>query len=65
MVKQINKTYKVKDADIKELFDKASTLISNFPDFKIVHIPREENLKADKLANNALNLILQSQQKHL
>ncbi len=65
VVKQINKTYKVKDADIKELFDKASALISKFPDFKIVHIPREENLKADKLANNALNLILQSQQKHL
>ena len=65
VVKQINKIYKVKDADIKELFDKASALISKFPDFKIIHIPREENLKADKLANNALNLTLQSQQKHL
>jgi ribonuclease HI len=65
VVKQINKIYKVKDADIKVLFDKASELINKFSDFKITHIPREENLKADKLANNALNFTLQSQQKHL
>ncbi len=57
VVKQINKTYKVKDADIKELFDKAIALIGKFPSFKISYIPREENLKADKLANNALNKI--------
>ena len=57
VVKQINKIYKVKDADIKELFDKANSLISKIPSFKITHVPREENLKADKLANNALKAI--------
>ena len=54
VVKQINKIYKVKDADIKELFDKVNSLIEKFSSVKISHIPREENLKADKLANNAL-----------
>ena len=54
VVKQINKEYKVKDANIKDLFDKAYSLIDNFDSFKIIHIPREENLRADKLANDAL-----------
>ncbi len=56
VVKQINKTYKVKDAYIKDLYDKATALINKLHSFKIIHIPREENLKADKLANNALNI---------
>ncbi len=55
VVNQINKKYKVKDADIKELFDKANSLIQKLSSFKIIFIPREENLKADKLANHALN----------
>ena len=53
VVNQINKKYKVKDADIKELFDKAYSIIEKLPSFKIIHVRREENLKADKLANNA------------
>lgn len=54
VVKQMNKKYKVKDPDIKILFDKANDLLQNINSFKIIHVPREENLKADKLANNAL-----------
>ena len=57
VVKQINKIYKVKDADIKELFDKANSLVEKLTSFKITHIVREENLKADKLANNALKVM--------
>ena len=57
VVNQINKKYKVKDADIKELFDKANSLIQKLSIFKIVFIPREENLKADKLANKAFNTL--------
>ncbi len=57
VVKQINKIYKVKDADIKDLYDKVNSLIEKISSFKITHIPREENLKADKLANQALKAI--------
>lgn len=56
VVNQINKKYKVKDPDIKELFDKANSLIEKFSSFKILHVAREENLKADKLANSALKV---------
>lgn len=57
VVKQINKVYKVKDPDIKDLYDKASVLINKLSTFKIVHVPREENSKADKLANQGLNTV--------
>ncbi|OGI18671.1 MAG: hypothetical protein A3B68_01410 [Candidatus Melainabacteria bacterium RIFCSPHIGHO2_02_FULL_34_12] len=63
VTKQINKIYKVKDADIKELFDKAQALIKGFNSFSIKHVLREENLKADKLANNALNKELSSKKQ--
>lgn len=54
VVKQVNKIYKVKDSNIKDLFNKVNSLVSKFSSFKITHIPREENSKADKLANKAL-----------
>lgn len=54
IAKQINGLYKVKDPDIKELYEKAMSKIKNFNSFKISHIPRDENTKADKLANAAL-----------
>ena len=52
---QINGSWKVKDADIKILFDKAKSLIRNFPRFTITHIRRENNSEADRLANEAIN----------
>ncbi len=54
VVKQINKIYKVKDPEIKELYERAVNLSKNLNSFKITHIPREQNSKADKLANSAL-----------
>jgi len=57
VVNQINGKYKVKDANIKTLFDKAFLLVQKIPVFKIIHIPREENSKADKLANNAFKVV--------
>ena len=62
VVNQINKVYKVRDAYIKELFDKACFFIEKLSSFKISYTPREENLRADKLANNALNSL--QQHKH-
>ncbi len=62
VVKQINKIYKVKDADIKDLFDKVNSLLEKISSFKITHVPREENLRADKLANQAFTL--QSSPEH-
>ena len=52
---QINGSWKVKDSDIKLLFNKAKSLISNFSHFSITHIRRENNSDADRLANEAIN----------
>lgn len=55
VVKQIKNEYKVKDVDLKQLFEMSKLLIDKFENFKITHVKREENKKADKLANEALN----------
>lgn len=56
VVKQMNGEYRVKDAGMKELFDRALILLKKFKAFEIRHIDREKNKDADKLANKAINL---------
>ena len=56
VVKQLNGEYRVKNADIKPLFDKAVALLKNFKSFEIRHIDRAKNKDADKLVNKAINL---------
>lgn len=51
---QINKEFKVKNANLKSLFAQAEHLIGAFENFEIVHIPREINKGADKLATKAI-----------
>jgi formyltetrahydrofolate-dependent phosphoribosylglycinamide formyltransferase len=56
LVKQINGEYKVKSEQIRPLFRQAVNLLAEFEGFKLLHIGRENNTEADKLANQALNL---------
>jgi ribonuclease HI len=49
LVKQLNGIYKVKDAKIKALYDKIKEISKNFLALTVIHIPREENRRADKL----------------
>ncbi|MCM8818512.1 MAG: ribonuclease HI family protein [Candidatus Omnitrophica bacterium] len=51
LVNQINGKYKVKDAQLKILHFIAISLISRYNKIKIIHIDREENKTADKIAN--------------
>lgn len=55
IVKQIKKEYKVKNMDLKPLYDEAVLLISKFEYFEIRHVRRENNREADKLVNLALD----------
>jgi ribonuclease HI len=55
MVKQLNGKYKVKSADLLPLYNEASSLLKGFRRYKIVHVYREENGLADKLANEAID----------
>jgi ribonuclease HI len=56
LVKQLNGEYKVKDANMKILFDESLKLLKNFSSFEVKHIERRKNKEADKLVNKAINL---------
>ena len=56
VAKQLNGEYKVKDPNIKALFEKAAGVLKNFTNFEITHIDRLKNKDADRLANKAINL---------
>ncbi len=51
---QVTGRYKVKNENLKLLFDEAQELAKKFEEIKIDHIPREQNTEADRLANQAL-----------
>lgn len=58
MVRQINGRYKVKNQNLKRLFEQARLLIDCFKVFSIQHIPREDNREADRLANLAMDSLV-------
>ena len=58
LCRQINREYKVKSANIINLYIQALHLISAFKDFSIKHVAREKNKGADKLANLAVKKYL-------
>lgn len=53
LAKQINGLYKVKNEGIQPLYNSAKQLINNMNSFSIIHVPRQENKAADKLASAA------------
>jgi ribonuclease HI len=53
LVRQFLGEYKVRDAKLRPLHDEARRLARAFDSFEIVHIPREQNRAADRLANRA------------
>ncbi|MEY3370096.1 MAG: hypothetical protein RLZZ361_766 [Cyanobacteriota bacterium] len=54
MIRQLNGIYKVKNSDIKVLFDQIVLLKMDFSTISFTHVPREQNKRADFLANKAL-----------
>lgn len=55
MVRQVNGQYKVKNENLKQLYQQAVALIRNFDWFSIRHVRREFNKDADRLANLAMD----------
>lgn len=55
MVKQINGEYKVKSAGLSPLYKEAKALLMGFNRYDIMHIDREKNTEADRLANIAID----------
>lgn len=56
VVRQITGEYKVREAHLKPLHCQALDLLQRFSKYRILHIPREENRRADQLANEAIDL---------
>jgi len=55
VVKQLNREYKVKDADLATQFVKVWNLAQEFTKIRFVHVRREQNKEADKLVNEVLD----------
>lgn len=56
IAKQLTGDYRVKDINLKPLFERAMNMLKSFNNFEIRHIEREMNKEADKLVNKAINL---------
>ncbi|NQU42372.1 ribonuclease HI family protein [bacterium] len=54
LVNQVNGKWKIKNPGLQPLVSEAQALRLRLPRFQITHIPREQNKRADELANLAL-----------
>jgi ribonuclease HI len=55
LVRQLNGEYRVKDEKLKVLFQRAVSLLRRFDAYRILHVPRESNKLADRLANRGID----------
>lgn len=57
IVKQLSGEYRVKMPSLQPLMEEVRELIAQFPNVSFAHIPRLENLRADRLVNEALDSV--------
>lgn len=55
IVRQMTGRYRVKNAGLKDLFGRAQQLVRQFDGVRFVHVRRELNTEADRLANEAMD----------
>lgn len=55
IVRQMSGIYKVKDKNLKEQYAKVREALADFPGTRFTHVPREENMEADRLVNEAID----------
>ena len=60
MVKQIMGEYRVKNIQLKSLYSEVQSLLGKLPEWKIKHVPREENKEADLLANKGVEMFTEN-----
>lgn len=56
MIKQVKGEYKVRNEGIKPLFDQVMRALEGFDSYHLAHVYREENERADTLANEAMDV---------
>jgi len=57
VVRQINGHYSCRNPLLREIHTLCTALIASFEEFTLTHIPRENNLHADRLANAAIDRV--------
>ena len=55
VIEQVNKNFKVKAKNLKELNAQVEILVKEFKSIELKHVYREDNKRADQLANMALD----------
>ncbi len=55
LVRQVQGKYRVKNAQLRPLYEEVVKLAYSLSDFDMTSVPREQNREADKLANLALD----------
>ena len=60
LVRQLNGEYRVKDEKLKELFQRAVSLLRQFDSYRIVHVRRELSKLADRMANRGIDEAVKS-----
>jgi ribonuclease HI len=55
IVRQLRGQYRVRNPRMKELYAQVQSLLPRFREIRFRHVPREENTRADALANEALD----------
>jgi len=55
MIKQMRGEYRVKNENIKPLYQKAIGFLKEFSSVSFEHVRREQNKEADRLANQAID----------
>lgn len=63
LVKQMNGEYRVKNADLRDLYDEANQLVRGFQSVRFTHVRREQNRRADELCNKVLDAAKPKTQK--
>ncbi len=55
IVRQLRGEYRIRNAALQPLAQRALRLLHGFRDWRIEHVPRERNAHADRLANEAVD----------
>lgn len=65
LVNQVKETYKVRNLNLRSLYEQFIHLKSGFENLEVKHISRKENIQADRLANKAINSRLDTSLKRV
>jgi hypothetical protein len=57
VVRQISESYTCRSAVLRDIYNACKGLINDFQDFTITHVRRENNIDADRLANQAIDRV--------